>query len=71
MIYVDGGVVQTGGRDTGIGIFDLTSIPASHLLAVEVFRGPAETPARFTGPFASCGVIAIWTTQRLPPPQVP
>jgi hypothetical protein len=71
MIYVDGGVVQTGGRDTGIGIFDLTSIPASHLLAVEVFRGPAETPARFTGPFASCGIIAIWTTQRLPPPQVP
>jgi hypothetical protein len=48
MIYLDGGVVQTGGEDPfGNNHFDPNSIPANHLLAVEVFRGPAETPARF------------------------
>ncbi|WP_420635705.1 carboxypeptidase regulatory-like domain-containing protein [Candidatus Palauibacter sp.] len=28
---------------------------------VEVYRGPASLPARFSGPDARCGVVAIWT----------
>jgi hypothetical protein len=72
MIYLDGGLVQAGGEDeTGARIFDLSTFPASQLLAVEVYRGPAETPARFNGAFANCGVIVIWTNQRLPVPPPP
>ena len=29
--------------------------------AVEVYRGPASLPARFSGPDSRCGVVAIWT----------
>jgi hypothetical protein len=72
MIYLDGGVVQTGGEDPLGNIhFDPNSIPANQLLAVEVFRGAAETPARFNAPASTCGVVLIWTTARLPTSDLP
>jgi len=33
--------------------------------ALEVYRGPSQTPARFAGVEAGCGVIVIWTQQRV------
>ena len=35
--------------------------------AMEVYRGPAETPAKFRQREAACGLIVIWT--REPPPR--
>jgi hypothetical protein len=62
VIYVDGVTVQAGGDDPdGFRQYDLGSLPASSLLAVEIFRGPAEVPPRFAGPNSPCGVIVIWT----------
>lgn len=33
--------------------------------ALEVYRGPSQTPARFAGGQGGCGVIVIWTQQRV------
>jgi hypothetical protein len=63
MVYLDrhlvstGGLVESGGEPTVID--DLVS--AADVMAVEVFRSPAEVPAEFNGPNAGCGVIVLWT----------
>lgn len=31
------------------------------IVALEFYRGPAETPTEFSGPSAACGTVAIWT----------
>lgn len=41
--------------------FDVTKI-----VALEFYRGAAETPTEFSGPSAACGTVAIWT--HLPEP---
>lgn len=41
--------------------FDVTRI-----VALEFYRGAAETPTEFSGPSAACGTVAIWT--HLPDP---
>lgn len=33
--------------------------------AVEVYRGPSQTPARFAGVETGCGVVVIWTQRRV------
>ncbi|CAA9372511.1 MAG: hypothetical protein AVDCRST_MAG68-5659 [uncultured Gemmatimonadetes bacterium] len=33
--------------------------------AMEVYRGPSQTPARFAGNEGGCGVVVIWTQQRI------
>jgi Carboxypeptidase regulatory-like domain/CarboxypepD_reg-like domain/TonB-dependent Receptor Plug Domain len=40
---------------------DLDTVLPSEIEAIEVYRGPAEVPADFSGSDAGCGVIAIWT----------
>jgi hypothetical protein len=40
-------------------------IAVSAVEAVEVYRGPSQTPARFAGPEVGCGVIVIWTQQQV------
>lgn len=42
----------------------LDDVHASDLLALEVYKGPGQTPAQFqreTGGYADCGVIVAWT----------
>ncbi len=34
------------------------------ILAIEVFRGPSEVPARYSGAESACGVVLIWTDRR-------
>lgn len=36
--------------------------------AIEIYRSPGEIPARFRRPGADCGVVVIWTRDRLPLP---
>ncbi len=35
--------------------------PPHDVIGLEVYRGPAELPAEFTGSNSGCGVIVIWT----------
>ena len=53
--YLDGGRFRP---DPTIGI---NEILASGVTAVEIYRGPAETPVEFLGGSSRCGVIVIWT----------
>jgi hypothetical protein len=33
--------------------------------AMEVYRGPSQTPPRFAGGEMGCGVVVIWTQRRV------
>jgi hypothetical protein len=37
------------------------STPPHDIVGLEVYRGPSELPAEFTGTNSGCGVIVIWT----------
>ena len=39
----------------------LDDFDIERIVALEFYRGPAETPTEFSGPSAACGTIAIWT----------
>jgi hypothetical protein len=49
--FVDGRLSTTFGPST----------PVKDLQGVEVYLGPSETPAEYSGPQSGCGVIGIWT----------
>lgn len=51
-IYIDG--LEARG-------YRIDDIPPADIAGIELFRGPAETPARFRRERALCGVVAIWT----------
>ncbi len=57
-VFLDG---QPVARPEGIDEI----IAVSAVEAVEVYRGPSQTPARFAGPEVGCGVIVIWTQQQV------
>jgi hypothetical protein len=63
MVYVDRHLVSTGGL-AGAGA-EPTAVDdvvfAGDVLAIEIFRTPAEIPPEFNGPNAGCGVIVLWT----------
>jgi len=55
---VDGKTVATSSDAT----FDLDAyVTPEEIAGIEIYRGPAETPAAFGGPESACGVIVIWT----------
>jgi hypothetical protein len=61
--YYDGIPIGRGGREgnlgvspTSTGMFDLASVEK-----VEIYRGAAEVPMEYGGPFAICGVVLIWS----------
>jgi hypothetical protein len=56
-VYVDGQPLQFAGV-----IDDLVHLEAVE--AVEVYRGPSETPARFSSQEKGCGVVVVWTKRR-------
>ncbi|HUG41571.1 MAG TPA: carboxypeptidase regulatory-like domain-containing protein [Longimicrobiales bacterium] len=63
MVYVDRHLVSTGGIPAAGG--EATAIDdvvfAADVLAIEVYRSPAEIPSEFHGPNAGCGVVVLWT----------
>lgn len=40
------------------------STPIRDVYGIEVYRGPGEVPAEFSGSDAACGVIVMWTKSR-------
>ena len=49
------------------GTFHLDDISPTMIEAIEIYRGPAEVPAKFRQRETACGLIVIWT--REPPPR--
>jgi hypothetical protein len=54
--YVDGSYVPGG-------TFHMDDLSPLAIEAVEVYRGPAETPVRFRQRDSACGVIVLWTRE--------
>jgi len=51
VVYVDGLFYQTR----------LPRLNTSDIEAIEIYRGAAEVPAQYGGPYAACGVAVLWT----------
>lgn len=49
------------GVQTEPGVFGIDAFSPSQIAAIEIYRGPVETPVEFGGGQAGCGVVAIWT----------
>lgn len=58
-VYINGARMSSLAGDPGL-LDDLLRTYAADIEAVEVYRGPAETPEVFGGSTARCGVVAIW-----------
>jgi hypothetical protein len=58
--YLDGSWVASG-------TFHIDDLSPTSIEAIEVYRGPAEVPAKFRQRETACGLIVIWT--REPPPR--
>ena len=54
--YLDGNWVPAG-------TFHMDDISPSAIEAIEVYRGPAEVPAKFRQRETACGLIVIWTRE--------
>lgn len=71
-LYVDG-TPWIRGHEFDIGMIQVAmdrtaeffAIPPSLIEAIEVYNGPASTPAIFGGSDAQCGVIAVWTRRAI------
>ena len=57
-VFVDGQPLMAA------GIID-DVIHVGSVEAMEVYRGPAETPARFSSAESGCGVVVIWTKRKV------
>ena len=55
-IYVDDAPVALVGT-----AYDINSVGLSHIAAIEVYTGPANTPAKYNRTSKACGVVLIWT----------
>ena len=58
-VYVDGALLWSPGM-TELPP-DIAPIMARELEAVEVYRGPSETPVEYQGTGSACGVLMLWT----------
>lgn len=58
MVYVDRHLMSGGGGEPA-ALDDIVSAP--DVLAIEVYRSPAQVPSEFHGANAGCGVVVIWT----------
>jgi hypothetical protein len=41
--------------------FDVNSVAAEHVDALEYYRSASETPPKYSGPSAQCGILVLWT----------
>jgi hypothetical protein len=57
-VYLDGIVVFGG---AGGPLFDVNSVPANQIEAIEYYSGASQVPAKFNRTGAACGVLVIWT----------
>jgi hypothetical protein len=61
-IFLDGIRIYDPGSDFAVP--DLSKFDAASLEALEVYPGPATTPAEYGGTGAQCGTVALWTRAR-------
>jgi len=47
----------SGGQD----LWDINSLHPSDILGIEIYNGPATTPAKYNSTSNTCGVVVIWT----------
>ena len=59
-LFIDGVKTEIGRRGGMLTTLE-DVISATEVGAIEVYPGPAETPARFIGGENACGTIVIWT----------
>ena len=70
LVYLNGMLVarntspSNNPAEWGVGRFNLESLAASDLEAVEVFAGQAQAPVQFARDGGRCGVVLIWTRRR-------
>ena len=57
-VYIDGTNVNRFG--TGAPLFDINSINAADVAAIEVYVGAARIPIQYNSSSAACGVLLIW-----------
>ena len=55
-IYLDGVPLALGNT-----MFDINGIALTHVAAIEVYSGTANTPAQYNRTSSNCGVVLIWT----------
>lgn len=58
-VYLDGALMNGSREPTEP--FDVSTIPAHQIEAIEFYAGPAETPATYARMGSSCGVLVLWT----------
>lgn len=65
-IYLDGIKIyeprQGGGRANEPP--DINQFSVAQLEAIEIYRGPAETPAQLGGTGGACGTVVLWSRRR-------
>ena len=63
-VFVDGTRVWRPGFDQLNTPPNMNEFRSTDIAGVEIYRGAAETPTQFSGPYANCGTIVIWTGKR-------
>lgn len=61
-VYVDGVAVYRATDEEPL--FDLNSLTAGDVEAVEYYAGPAQTPLKYSTDGSACGVVVIWRRWR-------
>jgi hypothetical protein len=59
-VYLDGTAVYSSSA-RGAMLFNLNSIQANEIEAIEVYTGTAQIPAQYNKTSGGCGVMLIWT----------
>ena len=65
-IYMDGIKIYEPRSGAGRAVEppDINLFSVSQLEAIEVYRGPAETPAQLSGTGGRCGTVVLWSRRR-------
>jgi hypothetical protein len=59
-VYLDGAAVYSSSA-RGTALFNLNSIEANEIEAIEVYTGVAQIPTQYNKTSGGCGVMLIWT----------
>ena len=59
-VYLDGAAVYSSSA-RGTALFNLNSIEANEIEAIEVYTGVAQIPTQYYKTSGGCGVMLIWT----------
>jgi hypothetical protein len=64
-VFLDGMRVYAPGQQSADSRgFNIDEFKVVHLQAIEVYKGPAATPAQYNMTGSSCGTVLLWTRDR-------